>query len=244
MGRLRDIACRQLLLKLEKKGCIKLPAPLQKTRQPGYKNKTRVPVNLNRDAITCKLNELPSISFEMVRGKKEETSFNGLIGEFHYLGYHQGNGQQLKYLVYLQDRIIAAIGFAAAAYKTAPRDLYIGWDESARKKNLVHVVNNNRFLILPWVHVKNLASFILGNISRRLRGDWQNYHQTDVVLLETFVERGRFKGACYKAANWKYLGQTKGRTRNDRYRTIKAPVKDIYVYGLIKTFRKVLTDEY
>ncbi len=242
-GQIRDLACRQLLLKLEEKGRIKLPPPLQKTRQPGYKNKTKIPDNLNKSPISGKLNELPLISFDMVRGKKDETLFNGLIGEFHYLGYHQGNGQQLKYIVYSQDRIIAAIGFAAAAYKTAPRDNYIGWDEHTRKRNLVKVVNNNRFLILPWVNVKNLASYILGYISRNLKKDWHNYHRTDIALMETFVETGRFQGTCYKAANWKYLGKTKGRTRNDRYTQIKAPIKDIYVYPLTKNFSKVLTDE-
>jgi hypothetical protein len=242
-GQFRDIACRQLLLKLENKGHIKLPPPLKRTRQPGYKNKTKIPYNLDKSAITGKLNELPAISFDMVRGNKDEALFNGLIGEFHYLGYHQGNGQQLKYIVYSQDRIIAAIGFAASAYKTAPRDNYIGWDEHTRKTNLVKVVNNNRFLILPWVNVKNLASYILGYISRNLKDDWQNYHQSDIVLMETFVETGRFKGTCYKAANWIYLGQTKGRTRNDRYSQIKVPIKDIYIYPLTKSHRKVLTNE-
>lgn len=242
-GQMRDIACRQLLLKLEEKGRIKLPPPLQKTRQPGYKNKTKITVNLDSSALTGNLNELLPVSFAMVRGRKEEYLFNGIIGKYHYLGYHQGNGRQLKYIVYSQERIIAAIGFAAAAYKTAPRDNYIGWDEQTRKRNLVKVVNNNRFLILPWVNVKNLASYILGYISRNLRTDWQNYHQIDIALMETFVEAERFQGTCYKAANWKYLGKTKGRTRNDRYTQIKAPIKDIYVYPLTKNFSKVLSDE-
>lgn len=240
-GQFRDIACRQLLLKLEDKGHIKLPPALKKTRQPGYKNKTKIPDNLNQNPISGELNKPLSISFDMVRGRKDESLFNGLIGEFHYLGYHQGNGQQLKYIVYSQDRIVAAIGFAAAAYKTAPRDNYIGWDEHTRKLNLIKIVNNNRFLIMPWVNVKNLASYILGYISRNLRSDWQNYHNSDIVLMETFVETDRFKGTCYKAANWKYLGKTKGRTRNDRYTRIKAPIKDIYVYPLTKNFSKVLS---
>lgn len=243
-GQLRDLACRQLLLKLEEKGHINLPARLKKGRQLGYKNKSQLPVNLNTLPINDKIAELSPIKFEMVRGQKDEVLFNGLIGAHHYLGYHQGNGQQLKYIVYSGDRILAAIGFAAAAYKTAPRDLHIGWDEASRQRNLAKVVNNNRFLILPWVHVKNLASFILGAISRRLREDWQNYHQTDIVLLETFVEKARFKGSCYKAANWTYLGQTKGRTRNDRYTKIKVPIKDIYIYPLTKDFRNVLTNDY
>ena len=152
----------------------------------------------------------------------------------------RARAEQLKYIIAGDGHVLCAIGFGGASFKSAARDEHIGWDKAARLRSLVNVVNNNRFLILPWIGVPHLASYILGHISRRIRTDWQDYYQRDIVLLETFVEQGRFKGTCYKAANWIFVGQTKGRTRNDRNSIISVPSKDIYLYPLTKNFREVL----
>jgi len=176
----------------------------------------------------------------MVRGSQQEGLYNALIDSYHYLGYHQGTGEQLKYVIRGDGQVLAAIGFGGAAFKAAARDRLIGWDRAARETHLVKVVNNNRFLILPHVRVPLLASHILGLISRRIRSDWQDYYKRDIVLLETFVEQGRFKGTCYKAANWRHIGQTTGRGRNDRYSVNQVPIKDIYIYPLDRHYQKIL----
>jgi len=240
-GQYRDIICRDLLRRLDKRGLIILPARLRAARKPGYQNNPVLPKDFNPLPISCGVKDIANIEVFMVKGTSEEKLYNALINTFHYLGYHQGSGEQLKYLIKGDGQILAAIGFAGAAYKIAARDTYIGWDNNQREKNLVKVINNNRFLIMPWVKVAHLASYILGRVTRRLIHDWNNYYKRDIVLSETFVDKDRFKGTCYKAANWKYLGQTKGRTRNDRYSNIKASIKDIYVYPLTRYFREALT---
>lgn len=237
-GQYRDIACRDLLRRLDRKGLISLPPMLRPARKPGYVNSTFLPSDFDKTPIQCSLSNFSSIEAKMVRGSSNEKLYNGIIGSYHYLGYHQGNGEQLKYIIKGDDRILSCIGFGCAAYKIADRDKFIGWDRDIREFNLSKIVNNNRFLILPWVQVKNLASFILGMICRRIRQDWSNYYNREIVLVETFVEKERFKGTSYKAANWINIGQTTGRGRNDRYSKNKVPIKDIYVYPLIKGFKK------
>ena len=176
----------------------------------------------------------------MVRGSERESFYNALIGSYHYLGYHQGTGEQLKYIICGDGNVLGCIGFGGAAFKSAARDVHIGWSHTDREQYLVRVVNNNRFLILPWIRVPHLASHILGRVSRRVRGDWQDYYNRDIVLLETFVEQARFKGTCYKAANWRYIGETTGRGRNDRYSQNKVPIKDIYIYPLDRRYKELL----
>ena len=162
----------------------------------------------------------------------------------HYLGYNRTVGESMKYLIRdCADRLLACILLGSAAWKTAPHDTFIGWDRKVREKNLGYVTNNMRFLILPWVRVPLLASHILSRISRRISKDWMTRYGHPIYLLETFVDRSLFRGICYKAANWILVGQTKGRTRNDRNSTIKVSVKDIYVYPLDKDFRKELCHE-
>lgn len=240
---LRDIACRDLLRRLEKRGLIQLPPPLHAARKPGYKNKTVLPQDFTSTPIDHSLKDFSSIEIEMVRGSSKESLYNALIGSYHYLGYHQGAGEQLKYVIRGDGHVLAAIGFGGAAFKSAARDVHIGWSHAVREQKLVKVVNNNRFLILPWVRVPHLASHILGRVSRRIRGDWQTYYNRDIVLLETFVEQARFKGTCYKAANWRHIGETTGRGRNDRYSQNKVPIKDIYIYPLDRGYKETLQGE-
>jgi hypothetical protein len=242
-GQLRDIACRDLLRRLERGGLIQLPPRLRAARRPGYKNTTSLPPDFVTTPLSQSLVDFSVIEMEMVRGSQRESLYNGLIDRYHYLGYHQGTGEQLKYIIRGDGHILAAIGFGGAAFKVAARDQHLGWDEAVRERYLVKVVNNNRFLILPHVRVPHLASHILGSISRRIKADWQDYYKRDIVLLETFVEHGRFKGTCYKAANWRYIGQTTGRGRNDRYSNNRIPIKDIYIYPLDRRYKELLPGE-
>jgi hypothetical protein len=239
-GQLRDIACRDLLRRLQRRGLIQLPPPLRAARRVGYKNTTSLPSDFVATSLYQSLGDFSVIEMDMVRGSQRERFYNALIDRYHYLGYHQGTGEQLKYIVYGDGAVLGCIGFCNAALKTAARDRHIGWDNSSRERHLVKVVNNNRFLILPHVRVPHLASHILGRIGRRIRGDWQDYYCRDIVLLETFVERGRFKGTCYQAANWRYIGHTTGRGRNDRYSKSRVPIKDIYIYPLDRRYQQLL----
>jgi hypothetical protein len=239
-GQLRDIACRDLLRRLEKRGLIQLPPAIRPSRQRGYKNHTSLPNDFVATPLNQSLADFCSIGIAMVRGSQRERFYNGLIGCYHYLGYHQSAGEQLKYIIWGDGHVLGCIGFAGAAYQAAARDQHIGWDKDARQRHLVKVVNNNRFLILPWIGVPHLASHLLGHISRRIRADWQDYYQRDIFLLETFVEQGRFNGTCYKAANWRHIGQTTGRGRNDRYSRNQVPIKDSYIYPLDRHYQQLL----
>ena len=168
--------------------------------------------------------------------------FDGLLAGYHYLGHRNTVGENLRYLI--RDRVgrpVACALFGSAAWKCADRDAYIGWDRLTRERNLQRLTNNTRFLIPPWVVVPHLASHVLGLIARRIGGDWQTKYGHPVYALETFVDRERFRGTCYRAANWLRLGATQGRTRNDRDRSIHAPVKDVYLYPLVADFRRRLS---
>ena len=160
---------------------------------------------------------------------------------YHYLGHKPLPGAQLRYFVTLDEQIIAALGFGAAAWQTAPRDQFIGWSHEQRQKNLPLVVNNARFLIMPWVKSKNLASTILSMIARLLPTQWEDRYGIRPVLLETFVDTERFAGTCYKAANWIYVGKTKGRGKLGPAGKQSVPIKDLWLYPLSRQFRSHLT---
>lgn len=163
----------------------------------------------------------------------------------HYLGYVPLPGAQVRYLIYSQhQQLLAALGFGAAAWKIADRDNCIGWDAKIRSRNLNYIINNNRFLILPHVNVRNLASKILATIARRIADDWLQRYGYPVVLMETFVESDRFKGTCYRDANWMCIGKTRGRGKMDRYRKYELPIKDIYIYPLTKKWKEKLLKAY
>jgi hypothetical protein len=180
------------------------------------------------------------LSLALVRSREQLALYRGLVGTYHYLGYQQATGAQLKYLSYYQDRPIACLSFGPAAWKIGPRDEFIGWSAPARGRNLPWVVNNDRFVILPWVQVKGLASFLLSRAVRQLRRDWPLVYSHDLALVETFVEQERFAGTAYAAANWTCVGQTLGRGRNDRTHAQAAPIKSIWLYPLRADFRALL----
>lgn len=243
-GKPKDISCRALLRKLDSKGLIKLPAKLCKVKKPRTKDKVEL---LLHDTTPVKrhLKELRPLRIEVIRRSGSLLKeFKSLLVQYHYLGFDRTIGENMKYMVYSRDGIpLACLLFGSAAWACAPRDRFIGWDAETRKANLYLITNNTRFLILPWVNVPHLASHILGLIARRISSDWQEKYGHPVYLLETFVEKDRFKGTCYKAANWIYVGETTGRSRNDRYNKLSVPIKDIYLYPLNRNFREVLNNE-
>ena len=224
-GGLKEMSCRVAMLRMQDDGLIKLPAArhrhcpannVQFTSATHPKPKINKPV----DALAC-------VQLRIVMGRQQSRLWNEYIHRYHYLGYKPLPGAQLRYFVISGNDIIALLGFGASAWQCAPRDKYIGWTHDQRKKKLQYIVNNARFLILPWVKCKNLASKILSLTSHRLSGDWQGHYGYQPVLLETFVERDRFAGTCYKAANWVLVGQTKGRGKLGPAGKISVPIKDL-----------------
>lgn len=192
-----------------------------------------------QDPVVCSVNKLPQLHLQMVT-KTTSALWNEYIERYHYLGYTPLPGAQLRYFITAGKQIVALTGFGAAAWQTAPRDQFIGWNHDQRKKNLNLITNNARFLMLPWVRSKNLASKILSLTARRLPDDWEEKYNVRPVLLESFVQKNRFAGTCYKAANWINVGQTKGRGKLGPPGKISVPIKDIWVYPLVKKFRVLL----
>ena len=241
-GRPKEISCRDLLRRLDAKGLIKLPAKLRSGGlKPGSKNHIQLTLH-DTTEISGIIQEILPIRIEVVKERTAQgQEFKSLIHQYHYLGFDMTIGENLKYMIYSrQGQLLACLLFGSSAWACAPRDQHIGWNSAARRNNLIYTTNNTRFLILPWVKIPHLASHILGCISRRIARDWQEKYGHPVYFLETFVEQGRFKGTCYKAANWIYAGETTGRSRNDRYNTLDVPIKNIYLYPLAKNFREVL----
>lgn len=240
-GHYRQIACRDLLRRLQAEGLIQLPPMLKPARRAGYINRVPTPELLDRVPLQGWLGAVrPQITLELVQGREQTQWFNRLIGAYHYLGYQQPTGAQLKYLACYERHPVACLSFGPAAFKIAPRDHFIGWTHSLRQERLFWLVNNDRFLILPWVQVRGLASFLLSQCLRRLRADWPAIYHHDLALAETFIEKDRFSGHGYAGANWLCVGETRGRGRNDRGNACAAPIKTIWLYPLRQDFREVL----
>jgi len=239
-GQLKDMACRTFLLKLERRGYLTLPPRLYSYT----KVRRRAPCSFvphQTTPIAGKISRLLPLRIEVVKEKDLLKLFKCLLSSHHYLGFSRIVGENMKYLVFDQEgNPLACLLFGSAAWKTLPRDNFIGWDAETRKANLHLLTNNMRFLILPWVKVPHLASHILGRVARRISADWIKRYHHPIYMLETFVEKERFRGTSYEAANWIYVGESKGRSRNDRYRNLKVPIKDIYLYPLVKKFRDAL----
>ena len=239
-GNLKDMACRSLLLKLEKQKLIKLPARKSGTNNAKRNSSIRLVLHSTLP-VQASLKDLSPIQIRLVEGSELDI-FKCFLSAYHYLGFSGTVGENLKYMVYDSGhRPLACLLFGSAAWACGPRDDFIGWNRSQRSKNLSLTTNNTRFLILPWVSVKYLASHILSKVIKQIKNDWTAKYGHPLYLLETFVERDRFRGTCYKASNWTRVGKTKGRSRNDIYNTMKVPIKDIYLYPLTKKFRKVLS---
>ena len=240
-GRFRQIACRELLRRLEARGLIELPARLRAARRAGYRNRSSLPALLDCLPLRGKLGEFRSqLRLELVQSSQQLGLYRGLVGTYHYLGYQQATGAQLRYLTYIADRPVACLSFGPAAWKIGARDQVIGWSAQVRQQNLRWVVNNDRLVILPWVQIKCLASHLLSRVVRQLPADWQRLYGHDLALVETFVETQRFAGTSYAAANWICVGQTVGRGRNDRTHAHAAPIKAIWLRPLRADFRAFL----
>jgi hypothetical protein len=239
-GQVKDMACRTLLLKLEALGYLTLPKR-QRACPNAYRNRVIQDVFHDTTPIGGCVQGLMPLSIEVVKDKGSLSLFAFLLSRYHYLGYRGSVGENIKYLVFdCRGRPLSCVLFGSAAWKVGCRDGYIGWDGAQRAKRLHLMTNNMRFLVLPWVRVPHLASHVLSRIVRRIGDDWKRIYGHDVVLLETFVDVSRFRGTCYRAANWRYVGRTKGRSRNDRYATIRVPKKDVYLYPLRSGFREIL----
>lgn len=238
-GGLKEMSCRVAMLRMQDDGLIKLPAP--RHRYCPANNVQFTSATAPKPKINKPVHALPSVQLRIVMGRQQSRLWNEYIHRYHYLGYKPLPGAQLRYFVISENNIIALLGFGASAWQCAPRDKYIGWTHDQRKKKLQYIVNNARFLILPWVKCKNLASKILSLTSHRLSRDWQGHYGYQPVLLETFVERDRFAGTCYKAANWVLVGQTKGRGKLGPAGKISVPIKDLWLYPLERNFRHILT---
>lgn len=240
-GQLKDMAARTFLDKLEARGWVHLP-PRQRRRGPGFRPPLAQLPAASPRPISESLAQLQPLQFQVFGARQSQAAcFNAYLAAYHYLPYRSTVGENLAYLVQdRQGRDLACVLWGAAAWHLQPRDAFIGWTAAARQHHLGLVANNSRFVILPWVRVSHLASCILGRIVRRLAQDWQAHYGHPIHLVETFVERDRFRGTAYQAANWIGVGPTQGRTRQDRQHTIQAAVKDIYLYPLHAHFRETL----
>lgn len=242
-GQVKDFAACTFLLKLNQQGRVSLPPvheSMRRHRLPSApKALEEFPVP---SPVSEGLSELTPVSVVLAApGSHEDRLFGHYLSCHHYLGFRGTVGENLKYLVRDRlDRDLACVLFGSAAWRTSPRDNFLSWTDIARRRNLNLITNNTRFLILPWVRVPHLASHILGKISRRLPVDWQQKYGHPVQLVETFVQRDLFRGTCYRAANWLWVGHTSGRSRQDRHHDLEVPVKDIYLYPLVSNFREVL----
>ena len=246
-GARKDMSCRVAMLRMERDGLIRLPPPLCKNANGRIRPKPTA-AGEPRESIELPRAALGEITLRPVRSRQDSALWNELIERYHYLGYKPLPGAQLRYLVrahgdrWPEPPLLAALGFGAAAWMVAPRDRYIGWTAAQRKRNLHLLVNNARFLILPWVQVRNLASTILARAARRIAKDWKDRYGYEPVLLETFVDTERFRGTCYRAANWRHVGQTQGRGKLNKTHIRLEPINDIYLQPLTKRFRHILRD--
>ena len=239
-GALCDMVCRGLLLMLDRAGQITLPPVSYVRHNPLAKRARPTAVLIDTAPIEVKLQEIQPLEFEQVRRTGDEPLFNSLMEEHHYLGYEQPVGEHLKYLVWTQGRPIACVAWSSAPRHLGSRDRYIGWSGEARRRNIRFIAYNTRFLILPWVRVKHLASHILGRMAMRISDDWCRMYGHPIYFLETFVDPERFRGTCYRAANWVLLGKTTGRGKQSNSYVPNRTIKEVLGYPVTKRFRELL----
>jgi len=241
-SRVKDMSCRDLLSSLEKAGRIELPPRIRLARKPGDAKGIK---HLAHDEtpIVRKLGELQPLDIEVVASKEPMAQFQSYIDQYHYLKFDRFIGERMAYLVSGRNgEPLACLLFGSAAWSCKERDSFIGWSKDERSHSLKMLTNNSRFLIFPWVNVPNLASHILSLVAKRIGSDWELKYGHGLCLLETFVECGRFKGTCYKAANWINVGQTTGRGRDGGHHNAILPQKNVYLYPLVTCFRQALSE--
>jgi len=239
-GTPRDMVCRGLLLALHRLGHIQLPPQHHRPPNPLARRAKPAPTIIDATPLSCGLRTLRPLTFQQVRRTPAEPLFNSLVEQYHYLGYTQPVGEHLKYVVYTGQRPIACLAWSSAPRHLGCRDRFIGWSAAARRQNIRFLAYNLRFLILPWVRVPYLASYLLGDMARRVPQDWTALYGHPVYFLETFVDPQRFRGTCYRAANWIYLGRTTGRGKADQTGRPNRPIKEVLGYPLRPDFRQLL----
>jgi Domain of unknown function (DUF4338) len=240
-GQLRDMVCRSLMLQLHRGGLIELPARrIEAINNVIARRQRQLAVPPPGPGLEGSIAQLGELEFRQVRRTEGEALFGRLMAAYHYLGYTQPVGEHLKYLVYAGDQPIACLAWSSAPRHLGWRDRFIGWSPTVRRKNIHLIAYNTRFLVLPWVRVRHLASHLLGRMARQLSADWQSLYEHPIYLLETFIDTQRFAGTCYKAANWIYLGLTAGRGNNAPTQQVTRSIKALWVYPLGKDFRQQL----
>ena len=244
-GRLKDMAARTLLLKLHARELIRLPPAQKRTRRPCAQAPPALGAQLPLgapDRIESSLESLQPLSLGLAHTTAWRRHVADLLRRYHYRGFHGAVGENVQYVARdVRGRELAVMVFGAAAWKVAARDRFIGWSVTQRQQRLGAIANQQRFLVLPWVRVPHLASHLLALATRRLSADWQARYGHAVWLVETFVESERFAATAYKAAGWRHLGSTTGRTRQDRHRTVRSSVKSVWIKALHPAFREQLT---
>lgn len=234
-----DAVCRGLMLQLHRAGHIELPPPVWKSNRP-RRHEVVEPVEIEPSPLEGPFSGLGSLHIAQVRRTPDEALVKSLVAQYHYLGYVHPVGQHLKYLIRHDERPIACLCWSSAPRHLGPRDRYIGWDKETRRVNVKYVAYQSRFLILPWVKVPHLASHLLGRISRRLSADWQTVYAHPIHFTETFVDPARFRGTCYRAANWTLMGETLGVGKDSRDKKPNRSIKQVFGYPLVKDFRRRL----
>ena len=236
-GALCAMVCRSLMLALGRAGHVTLPAPRGRPPNNVVAPRARRTIALERTPLRTRLAALGPLAIRQVRRTPEERLFDSLIAAHHYLGYTRPVGEHLKHLVWAGERPVACLAWSSAPRHLGPRDRFIGWSAAARRRNVRYLAYNTRFLILPWVDVPHLASHLLGRVARSIAGDWEHLYGHPVYYLETFVDPQRFRGTCYRAANWLSLGLTTGRGKDDQTHRPTRPRKEVLGYPLTPRFR-------
>jgi len=239
-GAPRDMVCRGLMLALHRAGHIELPAVRMRPPNPLAQRPTPAPVEVDETPLCCSLAELGPLRLCQVRRTDDEPVFNGLVEAHHYLGYTQPVGEHLKFMVYAGTRPVACFAWSSAPRHLGPRDRFIGWSAETRRINIRFVAYNTRFLVLPWVRVRHLASHLLGRMARMLPAQWEQVYDHRVYFAETFVDPTRFAGTCYRAANWVWLGRTTGRGKDDHTNRPNRPIKEVLGLPLRRRWRELL----
>jgi len=239
-GSLCDVQCRGLLLALHRAGYIELPEPRWKAKRPPRRCRPVRELEVDTTPIEGRLSALGALDIRHVRRTPEEPLVQALLERHHYLGYVRPVGEHLKYLIWAQGRPIACFCWSSAPRHLGPRDRFIGWKPQMRSARIHYVVYQPRYLIMPWVRVPHLASHLLGVVTRRLSRDWEALYTHPVYLAETFVDPERYRGTCYRAANWRRVGMTTGRGKDSTRKTPNRSLKQVYVYPLVRDFRKRL----
>lgn len=244
-GKLKTVECRQFLERLNDKGLLRLPKSRNETTGKRRETILKTPKAESQKPVTQPLKSLLPLRLTRVGSLEQRKLWYEYIDRYHYLGYKKPFGAQVRYFIEagITGEFVGCFQFSSPAWRMSPRDQWIGWTDEQRKNNLQKIINNSRFLIFPWIHVKNLASAVLAKAVREVPEDWLRIYGYRPVLMETLVDGNRFKGTCYKAANWIYMGETTGRGRMDREnKNHGAAIKEIFLYPLSSDFRHELTD--